>query len=97
MRRIPSEELDSGLRSCDQGTAPSYQRRGKGRGELRTVHSLGEGASTYMTDREQYRVTLSIPWIVHGVERPQYAINITVSETGKRIARAEATHIDQSD
>ena len=50
-----------------------------------------------MTDREQYRVTLSIPVDRSRVERPQDAINIAVSETGKRIARATATHIDQSD
>jgi uncharacterized protein (UPF0212 family) len=33
---------------------------------------------------EEFRIVFSVPWIVRGAERPQDAINIAVSEVGKR-------------
>ena len=49
-----------------------------------------------MTDRNQYRVTLSLPWIVRGVEHAQDAINISVSEVGKRVSAADTEHVSRS-
>ena len=46
-----------------------------------------------MTDAEQYRVTLSIPWLVRGVDSIQDAVNIAVSEVGRRVATAETTPV----
>jgi uncharacterized protein (UPF0212 family) len=45
----------------------------------------GHGA---VTGEEWYSVTFSMPWIVRGVETGQDAINIAVSEVGKRITSA---------
>lgn len=46
-----------------------------------------------MTEPEQYRVTLSIPWLVRGVDSVQDAVNIAVSEVGRRVATAETTDV----
>ena len=46
-----------------------------------------------MTEREQFRVTLSIPWLVRGVDSVQDAVNIAVSEVGRRVATAESTDV----
>lgn len=34
-----------------------------------------------------YEVTFAVPWIVNGVTAPQDAINIAVSELGKRVGK----------
>jgi hypothetical protein len=46
-----------------------------------------------VTEREQYRVTLSIPWLVRGIDSVQDAVNIAVSEVGRRVATAETTPV----
>jgi uncharacterized protein (UPF0212 family) len=46
-----------------------------------------------VTEREQFRVTLSIPWLVRGVDSVQDAVNIAVSEVGRRVATAETTPV----
>jgi uncharacterized protein (UPF0212 family) len=46
-----------------------------------------------VTEPEQYRVTLSIPWLVRGVDSVQDAVNIAVSEVGRRVATAESTDV----
>ena len=38
---------------------------------------------------------LSVPWIVRGVHSVQDAINIAVSEAGRRVNSADSRHIDQ--
>ena len=50
-----------------------------------------------MTDPEQYRVTLSIPWLVRGVDSVQDAVNIAVSEVGRRVATAETTDVSSGE
>ena len=41
---------------------------------------------TQTATTDWYEVTFSVPWIVHGVTTAQDAINIAVSELGKRVA-----------
>ena len=50
-----------------------------------------------MTEHSRYRVTLSIPWIVQGAPAVQDAINIAVSEAGKRVSEADSPHVHQCD
>jgi uncharacterized protein (UPF0212 family) len=50
-----------------------------------------------VTERNQYRVTLSVPWIVQGAHAVQDAINIAVSEAGKRVNEADSAHVHQCD
>ncbi|MDX1746817.1 MAG: DUF555 domain-containing protein, partial [Halobacteriales archaeon] len=47
----------------------------------------------HVTEREQFRVTLSIPWLVRGVDSVQDAVNIAVSEVGRRVTTAEPTPV----
>lgn len=47
--------------------------------------------TTQETEREWYEVTLSVPWIVKGVDGPQDAINIAVAEVGDRTQEADHT------
>jgi uncharacterized protein (UPF0212 family) len=46
---------------------------------------------------EQYWVTLSVPWLVRGAHAIQDAINIAVSEAGKRVSEADAPHVHHCD
>lgn len=50
-----------------------------------------------MTDREQYRVTLSVPWLVRGAGSPQDAIDIAVSEAGRRVNETETPSVSECD
>jgi uncharacterized protein (UPF0212 family) len=50
-----------------------------------------------VTEHSRYQVTLSIPWIVQGAHAVQDAINIAVSETGKRVSEADSPHVHQCD
>ena len=40
-----------------------------------------------ITDADWYEVSFSVPWIVHGAPTAQDAINIAVSELGKRVTK----------
>ena len=42
-------------------------------------------------DTEWYDVSFSVPWTVHGVSTGQDAINIAVSELGKRVSKTGPT------
>ncbi|WP_255152934.1 DUF555 domain-containing protein [Halorarius halobius] len=50
-----------------------------------------------MSRSEQYWVTLSVPWLVRGAHAVQDAINIAVSEAGKRVSEADAPHVHHCD
>lgn len=50
-----------------------------------------------MSRSEQYWVTLSVPWLVRGAHAIEDAINIAVSEAGKRVSEADAPHIHHCD
>ena len=50
-----------------------------------------------MSRAEQYWVTLSVPWLVRGANAIQDAINIAVSEAGKRVSEADAPHVHHCD
>ncbi|WP_254526156.1 DUF555 domain-containing protein [Natrinema caseinilyticum] len=47
-----------------------------------------DGSHDSATKEEWYSVTFSVPWIVRGADTGQDAINIAVSEVGKRITSA---------
>ena len=64
---------------------------GKGEPLGRRTHRAIEGRR--VTERKQYRVTLSIPWLVRGVDSVQDAVNIAVSEVGRRVATAETAPV----
>jgi uncharacterized protein (UPF0212 family) len=44
-----------------------------------------------ITDADWYEVSFSVPWVVHGAPTAQDAINIAVSELGKRVTKAGNT------
>lgn len=44
---------------------------------------------------DQYQVSLSVPWIVWNVPSAQDAINIAVSEVGKRVQRASKKQVEE--
>ena len=50
----------------------------------------GSGLSSGSRPEDWYEVTFSLPWIVKQVESGQDAINIAVSEVGKRVTPATA-------
>ena len=50
-----------------------------------------------MTEYNQFRVTLSIPWIVQEAQTGQDAINIAVSEAGKRVSESDAPLVHRCD
>ena len=47
-----------------------------------------DGSPSAVTGDEWHSVTFSVPWIVRGADTGQDAINIAVSEVGKRIGAA---------
>lgn len=49
------------------------------------------GGETKTTERDWYLVKLSVPWVVNGVDGVQDAINIAISEVGRRIEDASHT------
>ena len=51
------------------------------------------GGGRDVTGPRRYRVVLSIPWIVKGVQGTQDAINVAVSEVGARISAANAAAV----
>ena len=44
---------------------------------------------TPTSNTDWYEVSFSVPWIVHGADTAQDAINIAVAELGKRVAEAD--------
>jgi uncharacterized protein (UPF0212 family) len=50
-----------------------------------------------MSRSKQYWVTLSVPWLVRGAHAVQDAINIAVSEAGKRVSEADHPHVHRCD
>lgn len=51
------------------------------------------GSSDAGSENDLYQVNLSVPWIVRNVPAAQDAINIAVSEVGKRVHRGSKTQM----